>query len=245
MPLSVGGSKDPDLLLDESFVGNAYNISGEIGKYNWLYFGNNGGASLPHHEAGHPGVIKFTGGTSDTLGRSGIVAGAGTEPFQVTEDGTSNSMELEWLIKLTGTISSGQLAMYTLGLSSNDWSQPGVPPDSICVQYDPSQSAFFRLAVSDAGGPAVFGGVGTTTVVLDTWYRVGFVYTDTGSGSSIQLKVNGVNEGTPMTDLDADNPLGFSMGAFVKADSSTNAGGTVPYVAVDHFRMIYRQNQED
>jgi hypothetical protein len=119
---------------------------------------------------------------------------------------------MEWMVKYK-TISASLQGISFFGfadIASLQSSGHGVRPIHGCViEYSPNDSNKFRL-VTAASSVRTFE-AGTTVVAADTWYRVGFVLTQTGGTYSVQMKVNGSNEGSPITTNLGTNSLAFGM----------------------------------
>jgi len=224
--------------IDEPFHTGNLNQN-TIGIYGWRSTGTgNGNAITVQQEAGHPGIIQLKTGVAAGGRRSVYMGQPSSLSWILSTSGISNTIEVEWLIKFGGSIIAADLEVAQLGLfSSADEAPAGVAVDGIGVILDPTASTTFRIMSAD-GGTRSFSD-GTTVVALGTWYRVSMVYTDTGSGGSLQLKVNGNNEGSPIT----TNFPTVALHEMAKIDSQP---GTIsPTIDIDRMRIFYAPNMED
>jgi len=232
---STGGGGSADLLeyiICEHFASGNMDLD-EIGKYGWRTFtSGTGTAAFLTSEAGHPGVIELQAGTGSAT-VSAIYIGDTTHPW--IKIGGTNQIEFEALIKVTGSIQSSDLEMVLAGLSDN-FTTDGKPDDGIYVLFDANTGTF---AIESANNGTRTTQQGTTSFGLNNWYRVGFVISDPSGTPSIQLKINGSNEGSPIT----TNIPTTGLGIGVKADS---AGGSVEPVAfVDYITLKQISDKED
>jgi len=210
-----------------------------MGKLGWKTRSNGTGNSLTSQQAaGHPGIFRLAGGTSTNARRAIILGDGSVSSWLLSTTGISNTIEVEWIIRFGGTIAAADLEILQLGLSTEaDADSNGVALDAIAVVFDPSSVNTFRLMAANSGSYTFSNG--TTVIAIDTWYRVSIIYTDTGSGGSLQLKVNGNNEGASIT---TDFPT-VSLLEMAKIDSA--AGSLNPNVDVDRMRIFYTPNLED
>jgi len=210
-----------------------------MSKLGWKTRSNGTGNSLTSQQAaGHPGILRLAGGTTINARRAIMLGDGSISAWLLSTTGISNTIEVEWVIRLGGTIAAADLEILQLGLSTeSDADRNGVALDAIAVVFDPSSVNTFRLMAAN-GGSYTFSN-GTTVIAIDTWYRVSIIYTDTGAGGSLQLKVNGNNEGTPITTNFPTVPL-LEMAKIDSADGSLN-----PNVDVDRMRIFYTPNLED
>lgn len=236
--LPGGGGATP-LIEDQFVTGNLTNDT--IAKLGWRTTGNGTGNGIASTTlAGHPGIITINPGGVTVAGRRSIQVGQTTVAggFILSTTGLAGPIEVEWLIRLRGSIAAANLEMVQLGLvDPSDATTNGLVLNGICVQFNPTASNTFRASATVAGVQSVANG--TTVVALDTWYRVALVYTDTGApGGSLQLKVNGVNEGAPVTGLVF--PVG-SLGLFAKIDGQ--GSGVDAQLDLDRVRVYHTQQE--
>lgn len=210
-----------------------------MSKLGWKTRSNGTGNSLTSQQAaGHPGILRLAGGTTINARRAIMLGDNNISAWLLSTTGISNTIEVEWLIRLGGTIAAADLEILQLGLSTEaDADRNGVALDAIAVVFDPSSVNTFRLMAANSGSYTFSNG--TTVIAIDTWYRVSIIYTDTGSGGSLQLKVNGNNEGTLIT----TNLPTVSLLEMAKIDSA--AGSLNPNVDVDRMRIFYTPELED
>lgn len=233
------GSSGP--FLEEQFITS--NLTNDtIGKLGWRSTGNGTGNAIGVSSVpGHPGVLSINPGTVAVAGRRALHLGQSTAPggFALSTDGSmEGTLEVEWLIRVRNTVGAATLEMFQLGLvAPADITTNGLVQDGLCVQFDPAASGTFRVSTTVGGVQSVQNG--TTTVAVNTWYRVSVVFTDTGSGGSAQLKVNGVAEGSPV----ATNFPTTALGLFAKIDGM-GAGGSDPILDIDRVRVFCTQNEE-
>jgi hypothetical protein len=229
--LSGGGSTP---LLEEQFCTSNV-VDNTIGALGWRSLGNGTANTIAVLAvAKHPGVVRLNPGTA-ALGRRSLHLGqTGVDLFILTTTGPAgNTIRVEWLVRLDAVIAA-TVELVQLGLiAAADFGIAGAVQNGIFVQFSPTASALWRVAAANGGTTSVQ--AGTTAVAAATWYRVGFVYTDTGSGGSLQLQVNGVNEGSPVT----TNIPTAALIPGMKADGL----GVAYNVDIDRFRLYHAQNE--
>lgn len=228
---SVGSS---NIVLDEHFLGPATSQN-DIGNSGWRSTGNGAGNAIFYsQENGHPGIITIEPGTSSASGRRAVHLGQSSAlHITLSDDGSQNAITFEWIIQVRGTIGSADLESIQLGVAINsDMAVNGQIQTGVAVIFEPGTSNFFRAMTTSSGTASKQDG--TTTVVIDTWYRVAIEFTDNGGSSySAQLVVDGSNEGSAIT---TNAPLSTSLMPFAKIDG-TGAGGTEPQLDIDRFRI--------
>lgn len=230
----IGGGAS-NVVLHDDFFTSAATVQGDIGQSGWRFARNGTSNAInPIGVAGHPGVIQMVPGTT-AAGRVCLFLGdGGVTSVVLSNTGLQTPLTIEFLLRFTGSIASADLEIAQLGLLTNgDTSVNGESTgDGLYVRFNPSASANFVL-VARAGGLASTA-AGTTAVVLNTWYRVGIVFTDSGGGSaSAQLQVNGVNEGAAVT---TNLPIGTQFSPTMKIDGV--GSGVTLALEVDRVRFL-------
>lgn len=236
--INVGGGA----FIEEQFVtGNLSNDT--MAKLGWRTTGNGTGNGISSTVApGHPGIITLNPGAPTAAGRRSIQVGqaAIAGGFFLSGSGLAQPIEVEWLIRLRGSIAGADMEMVQLGLvDPADAATTGLVQNGIFVQFFPAFANVFRV-VATLGGLSVSQS-GTTVVAINTWYRVSIVFTDTGAGGSLQLKVNGVAEGSPVI-----GPVGvvfpsIALGLFAKIDGQ--GSGVDSQLDLDRVRVYHTQNE--
>lgn len=221
-PSGGGGGVDPrDIVMMEHFLSSNIDLH-EMFKHGWEKNSTGAGNSLSvTGYAGHPGVAVLDSGTSSN-GFNAI--SLGSSGFLNIIMGGATVFEFEALIRLRGSIASSDVANVFIGFG-DDFTAQGNPSNFVGVRFNPALSSSFQL-FSNSGGTGTVQN-GTTSVVLDTWYRVGFVYDPNGT-PSLQMKVNGANEGSSIT----TNIPSSLIAPGLKHDS---AGGVAASLEADYF----------
>jgi hypothetical protein len=230
-----GGAGATNYIVEDNMVtGNLTNDT--IGKQGWRTTGNGTGNSLDVLTvAGHPGVLSLRPGPNAALGRRSIQLGQNTVAGGFVL-GQQPSLEIEWLIRIRGTVAGADLQMIQLGLiAAADVGNAGGATNGIFVRFNPGGSNKFRAAAVNGGTLSTQDG--TTVVAVNTWYRVSVVYTNAGS-PSLQLKVNGANQGSPVT----TNFPTADLSLVAKIDGL--GSGTEPFLDIDRVRVIQTQSEE-
>jgi len=206
----------------------------EYGKQGWRVVASGSGAALNQTgEAGHPGIAVLVAGTANN-GYATIYAGSTAVGGNIVVGGT-NDIAYECLVKFTLSIAQTDLELGMMGFGL-EWTLVGELTNGVYVRFNPAVTNVFAVVASTGGVRS--NSNGTTPVVLDTWYRVGFVISNPGTTPSIQLYVNGVAEGTPVTTNIPTIPLGVGQ----KIDS---AGGTGTNLLVDYVSLTQDSDLED
>ncbi len=250
-PDGLGGVEwvDPasvaDVIMESENFLTSNTSSNTIGKLGWRTQGTGTGNAIAANNtvAGHPGVVTIEPGTSAANGRRAVHLGqASALGLKLSNTGLmANELEIEWLIRIRGGITTSDLEMIQLGLADAvSVGNTGLVSDGILVQFDPSADSHFRAVGVASSTPTAQ--AGTTVVAVDTWYRVSVVFTDIGgSSASLQLKVNGTNEGSPVT---TNLPIGTDLIPFAKIDG-VGLSGTEPMLDLDRMRLLCLQDEED
>lgn len=231
LPSTVG----PDLadLISDHFMPNNLDLD-EMGKYGWRQNKNGTQADILFVGIpGHPGVVRLEAGTAST-GRSAIFLGQTTiKGFRI---GGTNQIEFEAVIRMEGSVAAADLEYIQLGVGDDDWVNPGLLNDAVIVRG--VGGGTFQVMASTGGSATVVNG--TTTIVIGTWYRVGFIVTNPGGSPSVQLYVNGIAEGSPLT---TNIPTTVDLLPGVKIDS--NGGGVSPAIEIDRYCLRQLGDEED
>jgi len=214
-------------------------VNNSIGLYGWRSKGNGGGNDITlEQEAGHPGIIRLITGTAAGGRRSLMIGQDDVMPWILSSTGIANEIEIEWMIKLGGSVAVADLEVFQVGLfASTDEDLTGIGSNGIAVILDPSVTDVFRVMAANGGVRSYSNG--SIVAVIDTWYRITLVYKDTGSGGSLQFKINGVDQGAPVT---TNFPVG-ALQSMAKIDS--NSGATSPTVDLDYVKIFHAPNSED
>lgn len=217
-----GGAFKAQPIWDDFVTGNL--DTDEIGAMGWRDSGAGAGNDMSVlSDAGHPGIVSLEAGTLGT-GRKALFLGSNIAFAGLVVDGSA-SIELEWMVRLSGSIGAADLEMVQFGLGL-EWTVAGELLNGVYMRFNPTGDTTFVVVAATAGVRTAE--AGTTVVVIDTWYRVGLVISDPGGTPSVQLVVNGSDEGDPVTTNIPAAALGFG----VKVDSA--GGGTSPAIDVDY-----------
>lgn len=217
-------------------------------------------------EAGHPGVVTLDNYAieSATEFASILYGGDGVsinpiwnyvidQPHLLTNP-NPGPLTMEWLVKFS-RITTTQLERGAFGWGDRfTTAAPLVHPvhnNGFYIEYDPSIDTHFRLiATRTTGGVSTTVIIGTTVIVVDTWYKISAVlrYEILTAGATtyspkISLLVNDVEEKSTTAVVSLpDNTANLGFGA--RYDTGTAPIGiqdvannyktpTVPYIAID------------
>lgn len=229
-PAGGGGFDIRDVIVADHFLLGAF-ASGSFGSADWrLSVSGTGAAVSQAPEAGHPGVARLEGGTA-AAGRASVYLGDSAAGGSMLIGG--NAITFEVLVKFTGLLLATDLELAQVGLGL-EWTATGELLSGLYVRVVGGLTPKFELVAATAGVRTV--ATGTTTVLINKWYRVGFVWTPGGAGA--QLKVNGANEGSAVT----TNIPAAAVGVGFKIDG---AGGTEPNLLVDYVTLTQVTAKED
>lgn len=207
-------------LIDEPFA-LASLLTNRIGSYCWANDtgGTGSAAALLAGVAGHPGIVRLTGGTN-----------ASSTAVLHLSDGTIHTMVLgsgEILFRakfrITGTLSQHARTMIGLG---DVLSAAGDQANGVYVRIEAADTQW--QIVSASGGVRSVSSTGVT-FASGTWVDIGFLVNATKT--SIQPLVNGVATGTPIT----TNISAAAMSPFMKTDAV--GGGVATPFDVDHYYL--------
>lgn len=207
----------------------------EIGALGWRLSSTGAGSDLDVTAVGgHPGIIVLSSGTA-SAGRVAIHLGGDTQPGTMIVGGASD-IAFEALIHYETSIGVTDLEMTQIGLGV-EVGDVGELLNGVYVRFNPAVSNAFTLVSASSGVRTE--ATGTTTVLIHTWYRVGFVISDPGGTPSIQMYINGTAEGSAIT----TNIPTVALAPMAKIDG---AGGAVsPQLYVDYFELTQNNDLED
>lgn len=207
----------------------------ELGWMGWsIQESGAGSASTIRSEGGHPGILAMTTGTANN-GYVSIHLGDGTFGGNIIVGGT-NAIEFDCLIKIRNSIAQTDLEMTQVGLGL-EWTTFGELANGVYVRFNPAVTNVFTMVAATGGTRTTANG--TTVVALDTWYRVGFTISDPGGSPSVQMHLNGSDEGSAIT----TNIPTAAQGVGLKIDGAGAA--TVPDLDVDYVRLTQTVDLED
>lgn len=233
-----GGSFDiRDVTLFDHFV-TANLDQDEIGSYGWRRITGGTGASISTvPEAGHPGIIQLDGGTV-AAGRASLYLGENTTFTNWIFTGSQGQIDCEWLIKFTGGIGANDIERFTCGFGTDFDSGASVEHvNGIYIEFDPTAVGTLRLRTASASLRSVSNG--TTTILVNTWYRVAIRVTYPAGVPTAQLLVNGVSEGSALT---TNIP---TAGVGVGARMEHGVSGIAPFVLLDYIHITQISDKED
>ena len=228
--LSAGSSL---AVFDHFMSGNT--DSDEIGALGWRLSKSGAGNDLDVTAVGgHPGIIVLSSGTANS-GRVAIHLGGDSQPGTMIIGGAAD-ISFEALIHYETSIGVTDLEMTQIGLGV-EVGDTGELLNGVYIRFNPAVSNAFTIVSASSGVRTE--STGTTTVLIHTWYRVGFVISDPSGSPSIQMYVNGTAEGSPIT---TNIPV-VSLAPMAKIDA---AGGAVsPQLYVDYFQIKQENDLED
>lgn len=187
-----------DQILAEHFLStNVSAAQSTVGTANWIVSATGtGNAQAITGEAGHPGIINLTNGTTATS-RSAVHLGNTTSCNILASGASANPINYECLVSPRTSVASADLRRLQLGLG-NGWAlaNPNQLTEGIYFRLEPSLSAnWFGVVVSASTRTTVDTGVVAT---VGNWYRLGWTWTG-GVTPQVQFRVNGSNVGSPVT----------------------------------------------
>lgn len=223
-----------DVIAWDHFTGSSVSSAqATIGTSGFIYSGTGTGNAIQSvGEAGHPGIIRLTGGSAGTA-RAGIHLGDTT--FRNVLAGGSAPIYFECLVKFRVGVASTNFLRCQMGLGSG-WtlSNPNPLTDGIYFRLEPGTSGnLFGVVASSSTRSTVDLGV---AAAVNTWYRLGFIYTPGGT-PQVQFQLNGSNVGSPVT----TNIPSVVLGVGFRADSG---GTTSSNLDVDYFTLTQVTNKE-
>lgn len=224
-----------DILLFDHFITNNV-TSTQTGWSGWFVIGTGTGNNQTIiGEQGYPGIIRLTNGTSATA-KSVIHMGDTTFRNILPGSTNTNPINFECLISPRTTVGTLDLLRLQMGLGSG-WAlaNPNPLTDGIYFRLEPllSNHIFGVVANTSTRSTQDMGVVGA----VGTWYRLGFVYTPSGT-PSVQFKLNGVNVGSPIT----TNIPNVLLGAGFRTDAV--GGGAAGDLYVDYVLTTQVTNKE-
>lgn len=221
-----------DIAIFEHFVTGAVSGAGVIGSYAWDVATQGGTVSFEGY-SGRPGVVILTVGTA-TANRATINLGSNTNANKNIRIAGSNTLTLEAVVRIEGSVAAADLETAHIGFGDS-WEAIQPLGNFLGIYFNPTLSANWQIRAKT--GASVTNSAGTTTVVLDTWYRLKMVVTNPGTSPSAQLYVNGVAQGSPIT---TNIPTAILLGTGLKIDS--NGGSIGPILEADW--ILVRQRNE-
>ncbi len=222
-----------NLIIHDHFFNR--DLVSPMGSMGWSVDASGAGSAVSAPtEAGHPGIIALTSGTN-ALSFSNIFLG-GNGSIDSIIIGGANKIILEMVCKITESILSTILEQIQAGLGAG-FDAGGALSDGVYVRFDPSVAGTFAVVTANGGLETVQ--QGTTTVVINTWYRLRIEIDDPGGTPSAQLFINGLPEGSPST----TNIPTAALGAGMKVDSA--GGASTSTGQFDYFVVSQDTDKED
>ncbi len=220
------------LIFDHMISGNT--DTDEFALHGWRSVENGAGATLGvGAEAGHPGIATLDCGTANA-GFTAIYLGETSFGGNIIVGGT-NAIEYEILVQFRTSISTADLEMTQFGLGL-EWVVDGELINGVYIRFNPAVTNVFTMVA--ASGATRSTADGTTVVAIDTWYRIGFIISDPGGTPSVQMRINGADEGTGIT---TNIPAG-ALGIGQKIDG---AGGAGALSDIDYVSLMQDTDLED
>lgn len=235
--IAAGGSSFDmrDVVIYDHFFSSNIDTD-EIGIMGWRTYitGTGAAISFTSTEIGHPGILEIISGTA-AAARSGIGLGETTVGGRAAFGDGQNPITSEFLVKMVGAASLlvANLELLQMGFGL-EWGVNAELANGIYLRFNPSVSSNWFLVTAN-------GGVRSTSdsgvaVVADTWYRIEIVVTP-GIATSVQLRINGVNVGAPITtNIPASAGYGFVL---------LSAGGVGATSRVDYAQVKQVTKKED
>jgi len=194
-----------NIVLDEHWLTGADDTD-EVGQISWtLLAGGTGADVLFTGEAGHPGIVDMGGGKA-AGSRSALYAVAPAFDFSATQ----NTIVWKHIVKFDANgLDSTHTERVTWGWGDEYGAVGGVQhANGIYIDFDPAVSGNLRLSCANGGTRTTV--TGTTVMVADTWYRVEMTVTF-GPAASVQMSVNGGNEGAAVSTNIPAGPVAFGQ----------------------------------
>jgi hypothetical protein len=216
---------DPrNALIEDHFMLGNWAATDELGEMGWRlsFAGADSGMSVLG-AAGHPGIVHLNSGT-DAAARSALHLGLSSIGFPFVVGG-ANAIAWESLVRMTSSVDSADVEEVIIGLAANDWPGDVSPIDGVFLRLLPGTTD--KLQLVSVASSAETSEDGTTVIAADTWYRVGFIVSDPSGTPSIQMSINGVAEGNPITTNIPAAALG--AGFKIRGNGGINAGLEIDY----------------
>lgn len=222
-----------DILVFDHFVSSNVD-SDELGTAGWRISSTGAGnVTTLASVAGHPGIVGINPGAS-AGGYVSIHLGDSLTGTTFLVGGTSQ-IEFEAMMRFTGSINSTDLEGVQMGFGL-EWTTVGQHSNGVFVRFFPATDTTFVMVATNGGTATTSNG--TTTVALNTWYRVGFVISSPGTSPSAQLYVNGSAEGSAVT-------TNFPTAGIAFGQKIDGAGATTdPVAQFDYVRYIQTNDGE-
>lgn len=215
-----------DVSLFDHFI-SASGGSGAIGANGWTVAATGtGNNQLVGGEADHPGIFINTAGTASTA-RSAIHLGDTTFRNVLATSGNTNPIVWDCMVKPNISVAAANLLRHQFGLGSG-WAlaNPNPLTDGIYIRLEPGTSNNWQGVCANSSTRST---VNLGTATAGTWYRLGWIYTPTGT-PQVQFYVNGVATGSPIT---TNIPTGL-VGPGFRSDSG---GATSVDLYIDYVLM--------
>jgi hypothetical protein len=216
--VSGGTAPAPENVWFEHFITSNTDVH-EIGSHGWnRQLGGTGPSISVVTEAGHPGIIQMEAGTASAA-RGSLYMGDAVLSHCVL-DVVQNDLDLEFLVKFKNSVAAADLERFVCGFGDLwDTGTGDIQHDNgVYVDFVGGSPPTFGITAANGGTRT--SQAGTTTIALDTWYRIGIRMTYPGGTPTASLLVNGSVEGTPIT---TNIPsIGVAIG--LKADAGPTVG---------------------
>lgn len=214
-----------DVILFDHFTQSAVS-SNNIGSAGWVLSATGtGNNQTVTGEVDHAGIFVNTAGTAATA-RSGIHLGDTTSRNVLATSTNTNPIVFDCMVK-SSNVASANLLRHQFGLGSG-WAlaNPNPLTDGIYIRLEPGTSTNWQGVCANSSTRST---VNLGVASAGTWYRLGFIYTPTGT-PQVQFYVNGVATGSAVT---TNIPTGL-IGPGFRSDSG---GGTATDLNVDYVLM--------
>jgi hypothetical protein len=215
---------ESSVIIDDHFMITNWTGFEPVSRMNWIVgvAGTDVGITASG-EAGHPGIIHLKSGTS-AISRTAVYIGLESFAFSVVVGGT-NRIVWESLFRITTSVADADVEDCIIGLAADDWDGDLEFPNGVFLRLQPGTTDKLQLVSVAASSETVQNG--TTVIAADTWYRARFVISDPNGTPSIQMSINGVAEGNPITTNIPTAALG--AGFKIRGNGGVNAGLEVDY----------------
>jgi hypothetical protein len=233
-PATISGFDPTEWLVIEHFLSGNHDTD-EWALHGWREHRTGTGQNITvTGQAGHPGIAKLESGTS-LAARCALYLGNTVDGTANVLVGGSNEMIFEAMIRFEDTIGSADVEDYEIGLGGQ-WGGDVINDNGVWIRFQPATDTYLSLVCANATVRTV--SASDVVPALNTWYRVGFVISDPGGTPSVQMYINGVAKGTPIT---TNIPSGLiAPGMKIRA-----AGGSSGSFLIDYFNLRQQNDGED